>query len=510
MTEKFQDEIFAFLSNPSTHGGRKVRRIDTHAAAVFLAGDSALKVKRAVRFPFLDYSTLAKRKAACLSELEVNKAFAAQIYRRVVPITRDANGQLTLDGDGEPVEWAVDMFRFDENKTLDRLAETGGIDEALAAKLAAAVVTMHAQALIAQAEPWLAAIENFIDQNTAAFQSTPDEFPEKLVDRLHQTSRSTLDRLRPLLLARGRLGLVRRGHGDLHLGNIVLLSGEPVPFDAIEFDPMIATGDILYDLAFLLMDLVERKLARAANVVLNGYIARTRRPADLDGLAALPLFMSLRAAIRAKVTAARIEKADSTAQVAMREIAKTYFRLALNLLSPLPPALIAVGGLSGTGKSSLARMLAPFVAPVPGALVVRSDIERKHLFCINENEHLPPEAYRPEITLKVYELLADKAAHIVAAGHSVIVDAVFAKANERAEITKLAGNSCVAFHGLFLTADLKTRLDRVGSRGLGASDATAAVARQQETYALGSVEWTEINASGSLQDTLARARAVLR
>ena len=153
--------------------------------------------------------------------------------------------------------------------------------------------------------------------------------------------------------------------------------------------------------------------------------------------------------------------------------------------------------------------MAPFVAPVPGALVVRSDIERKHLFCINETKHLPPDAYRPEITLKVYELLADKAARIVAAGHSVIVDAVFAKANERAEITKLAGNAHVAFHGLFLTADLKTRLDRVGSRGLDASDATAAVARQQETYALGSVEWTEIDASGSLQDTLARARGTI-
>lgn len=146
MTEKLQDAVFSFLGDPSTHGGHKVRRIDTHAAAIFLADDYALKVKRAVRFPFLDYSTLAKRKAACLSELEVNKAFAAQIYRRVVPITRDASGHLALDGDGEPVEWAVDMFRFDENKTLDRLAEMGGIDEALAARLAAAVVTMHAQA----------------------------------------------------------------------------------------------------------------------------------------------------------------------------------------------------------------------------------------------------------------------------------------------------------------------------------------------------------------------------
>src|SRR5690606_3567987 len=154
-------------------------------------------------------------------------------------------------------------------------------------------------------------------------------------------------------------------------GNIVLLDGEPTLFDAIEFDPKIATGDVLYDLAFLLMDLIERKLNAAANVVLNRYLSETRRLEDLDALAALPLFLSSRAAIRAKVTAARAKIGDKRAEA--EQSARDYFKLAQELLAPPRPQLVAVGGLSGTGKSWLARALAPHLPPAPGAVVLRSD-----------------------------------------------------------------------------------------------------------------------------------------
>jgi uncharacterized protein len=505
-----QDDVFKFLGDPATHGGRDVRRIDTHANVVFLAGDRAFKIKRAVHFPFLDYSTLAKRRAACASELDVNHAFAPDLYRRIVPITQGASGQLALDGEGEPIEWAVEMLRFDENQTLDRVAERNGLDDVLAAKLAATVAEMHAHAPIAQVNSWLTAIEGFLGQNTAAFREMPALFPADQVAKLDQASHSAFDRLRPLLLARGRLGLIRRGHGDLHLGNIVLMDDRAVPFDAIEFDPLVAAGDILYDLAFLLMDLVERGHQRAANIVVNTYLARTRRLEDLDGLAALPFFMSLRASIRAKVTATRLQYIDSTAQAVIRESAKTYFRLAVDLLLPQPLALVAIGGLSGTGKSLLARSLAPFVAPSPGALVVRSDVERKNLFDAVETERLPGDAYQPEVSTKVYQVLADKAARITAARHSVIVDAAFAKPDERAAIAAVAGSTNAMFRGLFLVANLQTRLDRIGARRLDASDADVTVARLQETFTLGLVDWTEIDASGSPAETLERARAAIR
>ena len=340
-----QDAVFKFLGDAATHGGCEVRRIDTHAAAVFLAGNRAYKIKRAVRFPFLDYSTLAKRKAACLAELEVNKPFAPELYRGVVPITREAKEQLAIDGRGKPVEWAVEMVRFDENQTLDRLAETDGIDDTLAEKLAETVAAMHARAPIVEASSWLSALERYIDQATAAFRENPALFPADIILKLDQSLRTSLDRLRPLLLSRGRLGLIRRGHGDLHLGNIALLDGRPVPFDAIEFDPTIASGDVLYDLAFLLMDLIERRLDQAANIILNRYFTKTHRSEDLDGLAALPFFMALRAAIRAQVTAARLKNVDAAAQPPVRKSAKTYFDLAVELLSPPAPRLIAIGGL---------------------------------------------------------------------------------------------------------------------------------------------------------------------
>ncbi len=184
----------------------------------------------------------------------------------------------------------------------------------------------------------------------------------------------------------------------------------------------IASGDVLYDLAFLLMDLIERKLQGAANIVLNRYLAETRRLDDLDALAALPLYLSLRAAIRAKVSGARRNQGDKDAA----QNARDYFALAAKLIAPAKPQLIAIGGLSGTGKSLLARRLAPDIAPAPGALWLRSDVERKAQFGIDETAPLPQGAYTPQVTARVYAALAAKARRIATAGHSAIVDAVFA------------------------------------------------------------------------------------
>ena len=483
--EDDQQAVFRLLSDPASHGGEPVRRVDTHAASVFLAGKRALKVKRAVRFPFLDYSTLERRKAACAAELEVNRAFAPAIYRRVVAITREADGELAIDGRGEPVEWAVEMRRFDEDATLDRLADQGRVDAALADRLGRVVAAAHAAAPAIEAEPWLEALASFLDQNEAAFRESPDLFPAKEAEILIRRSRTALAQLRPLLLDRGRSGLIRRGHGDLHLGNIAMIDGEPMLFDAIEFDPLIAAGDVLYDLAFLVMDLIERDLKSAANLVLNRYLAETKRAEDLDALAALPLFLALRAAIRAKVTAARLPHADEAQRAAIGRTAWTYFALACRLIAPPSPALVGVGGLSGTGKSLLARAIAPDIAPDPGAVILRSDVVRKALFGTPETEPLPQEAYAPDVTAQVYRALAEAARRVVAAGHSAVVDAVFALPEERDAIAAVAQSCNVPFHGLYLVADLAIRVARVGKREKDASDADAHVARGRRTTTSG-------------------------
>ena len=501
-----QDGVFALLGQPSTHGGVPVQRIDTHAAVVFLAGQRAFKVKRAVRFPFLDFSTLETRRAACDAEIEANRPFAPTLYRRVVAITRDPDGLLSLGGEGEPIEWAVEMHRFDETKTLDRLAEEGAIDLALADSLARAVATAHALAPVVEAAPWIDSLAKYVDQNTAALRENPELFPVAETERLAAASRAAFSRIRLLLLARGALGLVRRGHGDLHLGNIALIDGRPVPFDALEFDPLVAAGDVLYDLAFLLMDLVDRKLEPAANVVLNRYLAETRRVEDLDTLAALPFFMSMRAAIRAKVTAARLAHAGDADRNSITAAARTYFRLATALIAPQHPVLVAIGGLSGTGKSILARALAPDLAPAPGAVVLRSDVERKALFGVAEADSLPAIAYAADATARTYAALADKARRVTGAGHSAVADAVFAEPDEREAVAAVARANNVAFRGLFLAANVATRIARIGNRAGDASDADATVALRQESYAVGAMDWTEIDASGTPDETLSRAR----
>src|SRR5262249_33209179 len=278
-------------------------------------------------------------------------------------------------------------------------------------------------------------------------------FPADQVETLERESLAALQRLSPLLRERGEQGLVRRRHGDLHLGNIAMLDGEPVAFDALEFDPLIASGDVLYDLAFLLMDLVDDQVT-VANQVLNGYCKAARRDADYDGIAALPFSMSLRAAIRAMATASRL---DVTKRTVTRS-ARAYFALALKLLKPARPLIIGIGGLSGTGKSSLARLLAPVLAPIPGALVLRSDVERKALYGVGEHDRLPEDSYRAEISARVYQVLIDKAARAARAGHSAIVDGVFAQSEERTALSNAAARSAVEFRGLFLVADLATRV----------------------------------------------------
>ena len=496
-----QEKVFAFLTDPATHPG--VHRIDTHAASIFLEGTRALKVKRAVRYPYLDYSTLLKRKAACDEEMKINRQFAPQIYRRVVPITQGDDGSLSIDGDGVPVEFAIEMTRFDERQTIDHLAEAGELNRDLVDAIADAIAASHAVAPLAPAEPWIKSIPAFIDDNTTAFRTAA--FPASDVDDLNDASQSAFSRIRKLLEQRGKQGFVRRCHGDLHLANIVLIEHKPILFDAIEFDPTIASVDVVYDLAFPMMDLLHYGRHAAANALLNRHL-KTAFLEQVDALAALPLFMSLRAAIRAKVLLARLGR-SSRDKAEIMYPAQAYFKLAQQLIHPPAPMLVAVGGLSGTGKSVLARALAPIVMPQPGAVVLRTDVLRKQQFGVNEADRLPETAYQPEMTEKIYDLLVQHAARILSQGHSVVVDAVFAREAERTAIRDAARRLNMRFVGLFLQTDLATRLNRVGRRKGDASDATSEIAGLQEKYDIGMVDWDIIDASGTPQQTLKQCQA---
>jgi hypothetical protein len=278
-------------------------------------------------------------------------------------------------------------------------------------------------------------------------------------------------------------------------------------FDCLEFSDALASIDVLYDLAFLLMDLEHRQLTHFANRTLNRYLDRT---GEEDGLAAMPLFLSLRAGIRAHVaatTAQRTGDLPGAAEIASE--ARRYLDLAHRLLEQQPRRLVAIGGLSGSGKSTLAASLAPELGLRPGARVLRSDVTRKLLLGTAPETRLPAGAYTPEITDRVYDALRRKAAAALAAGYSVIIDAVSLVPTERRSFAEIARAAGVPFSGLWLQADTVAMTQRLHQRRGDASDATAEVLALQLRQDPGAIDWTRIDASGGPEACLAAARRAL-
>ena len=425
MIAEDQTEIASFLSQGSSFGlaGGPVRRIDTHGAMVFLAGKRAYKLKRAVSFDYMDYATAERRRAMCEAEVRLNRRTAPGIYVSVVAVTREGAGGLALGGRGEPVDWLVEMNRFDEDTLFDRMAGRGELTPAMMDDLAAAIVRFHGSAEERGDVGGAQAMRRVLEIDTAGLNAYAGPvFDVDKVAEVTIASETALDRCADLLDRRGRAGFVRHLHGDLHLRNICLVDGRPTIFDAIEFNDEIAVCDVLYDFAFLLMDLHHRGLRHLGNVVFNDYLWRTD---DHAGLALLPLFLSFRAAVRAHVGAAAADSQRDAARAnAIRDEARTYLDLAMAFLKPPPARLIAIGGMSGSGKSTLARGLAHAIGCAPGAVILRSDIVRKRLMGVEPAARLGPEAYTSEMSQRVYEKLYADAGMALAGGHSAIIDAV--------------------------------------------------------------------------------------
>ncbi|MFN4090266.1 MAG: AAA family ATPase, partial [Alphaproteobacteria bacterium] len=311
------------------------------------------------------------------------------------------------------------------------------------------------------------------------------------------------------LIERERAGLVRRCHGDLHLGNICLLDGEPTLFDAIEFNDAFAWIDVLHDLAFLLMDMEHRDMRGLANIVFNGYLAQA--PQD-EGLAALPVFLADRAMVRAKVaaTTAAAEPPPAPERVAeLRREGAAYLAAAQAYLRPAAPCLVAVGGVSGSGKSTLAARLAPGVGPAPGAVHLRSDVERKRLFGVADTDRLPEAAYAPEVGRRVFERLFERAAEVLAAGHAVVVDAVFGDLRQREDAAAVARRAGVPFRPIWLEARQEALMARVAARRGDASDATPAIVARQLEARFAAPEWPHLSGDGTPDAVAAAACALL-
>ncbi len=498
-----QGPVIEFLSSPAAYpdAPQSVDTIGTHAALIFLAGDRAYKLKRAVKLPYLDFSTLEQRRVALVRELEVNSLATPELYLAVLPVTHGTAG-FELGGNGEAVEWLLEMRRFGQDALLDTVASEGRLSAANVADLAHTVEHFHRNAArVPDAGFW------YQLGRTAA--SIKAELCGPVAQAMGLQYHAYFERLWQELEARGSLmaerereGFVRRCHGDLHLKNIVLWEGRPRLFDAIEFDEAIATADVLYDFAFLLMDLWHRGLKREANWLLNHYLQHAAI-SELVGLALLPLFLSIRAGIRAMTGLQALGFQDAATQERTLTEAESYGALAQQLLSPAAPILVAIGGISGTGKTSVSREAAPFIGAVPGALHLRTDVERKAMHGVPVGQPLPDEAYAPGARDEVYRRIFKKAEIALDAGQSVIVDAVFSNEASRAAVHDLAQGAGVAFRGFWLEADASVIRQRIAARQGGApdaSDAGLAVAEaQMQSVRPPQQGWTAIDASGTAE-----------
>ena len=506
-----QEAVIAVMEDPASYDPPpdQVRRIDTHGAIVFLAGDSAYKMKRAVRLPYLDFSTLEKRKRVCGHEVERNRLTAPSLYRDVVPVCRTESGGLRLGGCGEPVEWFVRMRRFDQAFLLDNLAVQDALELALMMPLADTVADYHAAAPAGADVAGHDVIARVVDQVTSTLAKPRSPIDPVLVSSFAKRIAEELRLQSDLLDRRAACGLVRLCHGDLHLKNIVLLDGKPTLFDAIEFDDAIATIDIYYDLAFLLMDLWFRGLKRHANVFFNRYMAAAEPSQAFAGLSLFPLFLSVRAGVRAMVGIDLLAQLDSSqARQAEAEIER-YFDLAKSLLNRSPPRMVVVGGRSGTGKSTLAAGLAPLTGEAPGAFHIRSDVERKRMFGVDETERLDADGYAKSATDEVYDRILRRAENALRVGHSVVLDAVYLLPQQRREVETVARSAGARFTGLWLEASLETMTARVEARTGDASDADARVVEMQSGIDAGPLGWRLIRTDGNPETVLAAARKII-
>jgi aminoglycoside phosphotransferase family enzyme/predicted kinase len=510
-----QDRVIAFLSTPQAYSGRvprsdvpAVERIDTHISIVWLVGERVYKLKRAVHFDYVDFSSVERRRLACEAEVRLNRRTAPSLYLGVLPVTLESGGELALAGRGDPIDWLVEMVRFDQDTLFDRLAERGRLDIGLMEGLADAIARLHDDAERHADRGGRSGMAWVVEGNASGLvEQGAGILDVGDCDRLTARTRAALAQHASQLDDRRDRGLVRACHGDLHLRNICLLEGRPTLFDAIEFNDDISCIDVLYDLAFLLMDLWHRDLRAHANAVCNEYLARTK---DWDGVALLPFFLSCRAAVRAKTgaTAAKVQH-DQADMGRLQEASRQYLRLAAELLDPPPPCLIAIGGLSGSGKSTLARRLAPLVGAAPGAVIVRSDVIRKELLGVVSTTRLGPEGYTSEMNRRVYEAVTERAHDALLAGHSVVADAVYARPTDRDAIAAIARATAVPFVGLWLEGPSEVLARRLRDRVSDASDATPEVLMQQTLTDLGALGWNRVDGAQAIEQVVRSAEAIM-
>ncbi|HAF56342.1 MAG TPA: hypothetical protein DCL01_14280 [Thauera sp.] len=472
---------------PGSAGG--VSLIETHISWVLLAGEYAWKLKKPLDLGFLDFSTLERRREACEAELRLNRRTAPELYEAVVPVWRTAQGVCVgdrpvdaSDPGATPLDYLVRMRRFDQSALFETRLATGQLEPALFDRLARHVVALHEGAAVAQPGEGFgdaAAVMAPVRQNFAQIRERVSD--PALLSELARIEAWAEARFAALVLvfdARLAAGRVRECHGDLHLGNLIVLDGEPRLFDAIEFSAALRWTDVVADIAFLVMDLQARGRMDLASRFLNAWLERS---GDYAGLQLLPWYVSYRAMVRAKVAAIRAGQVEGAARAeALAECAR-YLALAAAQMRPPVLALLIASGVSGSGKTSQSQ---PLVEGC-GVVRVRADVERKRLFGLDADARsgstLGGGLYSAGASARTYARLAELARAVVEAGYPVLVDATFVKRAQRAAFAELAATLGVPFAILAFDAPEATLRDRVRQRAEAGTDASEADVAVLET-----------------------------
>lgn len=466
-----------------THPVEDVVVVETHISLVFLTGLFAYKVKKAVNLGFLDFSTLEKREHFCHEELRRNRKLCGNLYLDVVPVTKES-GTIVVGGKGKVIDYAVKMVQFDRSLELDTLLKQGRLTMEQINQISRIVAAFHQSAPVAPIDSPFGRPEILIkpvrDNFTEAKRLNRDPKEQKQLEKLKEWTESEHSRLMPGFLSRKTNGAIRECHGDMHTGNMVLWKNRVMIFDCIEFNPYLSTIDVISEIAFLVMDLEHSGHPGHAWRFLNDYFSLT---GDYEGLPLLRFYKTYRAMVRAKVTAIRhLQEKDRREKQRTLEEHRSYISTALSYTAPRPVGLILTCGVSGSGKTTVARELA---LRIP-AVHIRSDIERKRIFGLGQFEKSSPELSRKMYSAKGTELtyarLHEIAALCLESSHPVIVDATFLLEKERRLFISLGKQWGFPVVILYCKAPEKLLEERVRKRqlkGKDASEADIAVLRRQ-------------------------------
>lgn len=458
-----------------------IQLIQTHVSYVFLTGDYAYKVKKPVNFGFLDFSTLEKRQHFCSEELRMNQPIAPDIYLEVLPIA-EAGDKFVLGGAGQPVEYALKMCQFPQEALFIKIFEAGKLTEAHMEELGRVVAQFHAQAPTndyIRSFGEVSKIREAFDENyqqTEKYIGGPQT--QQQFEETKQFTDTFFEEQQELLATRRENNWIRECHGDLHLRNICLWHDKIELFDRIEFNEDFRFVDVMFDIAYAVMDLEARQRPDLANAYLNTYVEQT---GDWEGLQVLPLYLNRQSYVRAKVNSFLLDDpgVPDDAKQEAAAVASDYYRLAWEYTKTNEGRLILMSGLSGSGKSTVARHLARRL----GAIHIRSDAVRKHLAGIPLDEKGGEELYTSAMNEKTYDRLLELGITLASQGFPVILDAKYDRQATRQVAIARAKNHELPVQIIHCTAPEDVLRDRLSSRTHDVSDATADLLRAQQSAA---------------------------